>query len=95
MVYTGGAGGAAVYAAIANATKASGVIVRVEPENFMKILDKNKEPLVVTVKGGLFKANYQYLTSYKGLAFFTKSPAPLNLPGSAEVITSGQIWIPM
>jgi hypothetical protein len=61
----------------------------------MKILDKNKDALVVTTKGGLIKANHQYLTSYKGLAFFTKSSTPLMLPGSAEVIISKQIWIPM
>jgi hypothetical protein len=40
------------------------------------------------------KANYQYLTGYKGLVFFTKSPTPLSLPGGVEVITSKQIWIP-
>jgi hypothetical protein len=95
MVYAGGSTGAAAYAAIANAIKSSGVLVRVEPEDFMKILDKNKDALVVTTKGGLIKANHQYLTSYKGLAFFTKSSTPLMLPGSAEVIISKQIWIPM
>ncbi len=95
MVYAGGAaGGAAVYAAIAEAIKASGAIVRVEPEEFLKILRKVEKPLVVTAKGGFRKANHQYLTGYKGLVFYTKSPTPLMLPGGAEVITSKQIWIP-
>jgi hypothetical protein len=96
MAYAGGAagGGAAEYAAIANAVKASGAIVRVEPEEFLKILRKAEHPLVVVAKGGLFKANYQYLTGYKGLAFYTKSPTALILPGSAEVVASKQIWIP-
>ena len=93
MVYTGGTEGP-VYAAIAQAVKASGAIVRVEPEDFLKILSRTRDPLVVTAKGGVFKANYQYLTGYKGLAFYTKSSSPLMLPGSAEVITSKQIWIP-
>ncbi len=91
---TGGAAGAAEYAAIAQAIKASGAIVKVAPEAFQKILEKTRDPLVVTAKGGVFKANYQYLTGYKGLAFYTKSAAPLSLPGGAEVVASRQIWIP-
>jgi hypothetical protein len=95
MAYAGGGGAAAAYAAIANAVKASGAIIRMEPDSFLKILDKTKDPLVVTARGGFIKANFQYLTGYKGLVFFTKSPAPLSLPGSAEVIACKEIWIPM
>ena len=90
----GGAAAAAAYAAIAQAVKASGAIVKVEPEDFLKILSKVKEPLVVMAKGGLIKGNYQYLSGYKGLAFFTKSPTPLMLPSAVELIFSKQIWIP-
>jgi hypothetical protein len=94
MAYPGGTadGGAAAYGAIAQAIKASGAIVKVEPEYFLQIL--KKESLVVMYKGGFIKANYQYLTGYKGLVFFTKSPTPLSLPGGVELITSKQIWIP-
>ncbi len=95
MVYAGGAGGGeAAYVAIAQAIKASGAIVRVGPEEFLKILSKSKDPLVVVAKGGVFKPNHQYLTGYKGLVFFTRSSTPLMLPGSAEVVASKQIWIP-
>ncbi len=95
MAYgAGGAAAAARAAAIAQAIKASGAIVRVEPDDFMMILSKTREPLVVMAKGGFLKTNYQYLTAYKGLVFFTKSPAPLMLPGSAEVVAARQIWIP-
>jgi hypothetical protein len=93
MAYAGGAE-AAAYAAIANAVKASGAIVRVEPEEFLKILRKVEKPLVVTAKGGFIKANHQYLTGYKGLVFYTKSSTPLMLSSSAEVVVSKQIWIP-
>ena len=86
------AGGAA--AAIAQAIKACGVIVRVEPQEFLAILARAEAPLVVTARGGLFSKNYQYLTSYKGLAFFAKSSDPLELPASVEVIRSSKIWIP-
>jgi hypothetical protein len=88
------AGAAAAAAAIAQAIKASGVLVRVEPAEFEAIVGRTKAPLVVTAKGGLFSTNYQYLTSYKGLAFFTYSDAQLPLPGDVEVIVAKKILIP-
>lgn len=89
-----GGAAAAAAAAIAEAIKASGAIVRVEPAEFLKIVGRAESPLVVTAEGGFIGTNYQYLTSYKGLAFFTKSPEPLILPGDAEQIVAGKIWIP-
>lgn len=96
MVYgaMAGSAGASAAAAVIQAIKASGVIVRVEPKDFTVILAKSDEPLVVTAKGGLWKTNYQYLTSYKGLAFFTKSAEPLRLGRYTEVIDAKKIWIP-
>jgi len=95
MAYGAGGGAAAARAAaIAQAIKASGAIVQVEPDNFLMILTKMDRPLVVMATGGFVKTSYQYLTAYKGLIFFTKSPAQLLLPGGAEVIASKKIWIP-
>lgn len=88
------AGAAAAAAARIQATKASGVIVRVEPDEFFRIVGRQQEPLVVYATGGFFSTNYQYLTSYKGLAFFTKSSSPLILPASCEIIMAGAIWVP-
>jgi len=88
------AAGAAIAAAIANAIKASGVVVRVEPEDFTKILSRIEEPLVIYKKGGFFSTNHQYLVSYKGFAFFTKTSNQIDFPRAAEVITAGSIWIP-
>ena len=70
------------------------MIVRVAPEEFQRILDRHKDPLVVHAMGGLFRKNYQYLVGYKGLAFYTTSPEPLNLPGPAEVVLARSIWTP-
>lgn len=86
--------GAAIAAAIANAIKASGAIVKVEPSDFETIVNKTRQPLVVVVEGGLFTKNYQYLTSYKGLFFFCKSTRPVQLPSDVEVIRTKNIWIP-
>jgi hypothetical protein len=95
MVYTGGgAEAAAAYAAMIQAVKASGTIVQVIPDEFMKILSKTAEPLVVISKGGVFKKDFRYLTSYKGLCFYTKSPSQLILPGRTELIAAKQIWVP-
>jgi hypothetical protein len=85
---------AAAGAAIANAIKASGVLVRVEPEEFTKILRLTKEPLLVVAEGGFLSPKYQYLTSFKGLAFFTRSSAALTLPEDAEIINADRIFIP-
>jgi hypothetical protein len=87
------AGGAAV-AAIAKATKASGVLVKLEPEEFGKLLTRLKDPMIVIAEGGFLGKNFQYLVSYKGLAFFTKSANALALPSGAEVVSAGSIWIP-
>ena len=87
------AGGAAA-AAIANAIKASGVVVRVSPADFHAILRKIERPLVIYAKGGFFSTNYQYLVSYKGFAFFTRSSEPILLPGEVEIIAARKIWTP-
>lgn len=80
--------------AIARATKASGAIVHIEPSDFISILRKIDNPLVVVAEGGFLKTNYQYLTGYKGLVFFTKSTTPLQLNSEIEKITAKEIWIP-
>jgi hypothetical protein len=79
---------------IAQATKASGVIVKVSPEEMLAVLRHNKEPLVVHAVGGMIREHHQYLTSYRGLAFYTKSNAPLTLPPGSQVIAAEKIWIP-
>ena len=87
-------GGAAAAAAIAEAIKASGAIVRVEQNDFMTILQRIENPLVVHAEGGFFSTNYQYLTSYKGLTFYTKTQTPLILSSQVELVRAKKIWIP-
>ena len=89
---TAGAAASAV-AATANAIKASGAIVRVEPFEFLNILSKIEYPLVVCSLGG-FLTSFKYLTSYKGLIFYAKSKEPLNIAEEIELIVAKKIWIP-
>lgn len=86
--------GAAAHAAAMNAIKSSGVLVKIEPAEFERIAAKLKEPLVVFSYGGFFSKKFSYLISYKGLAFYCKSPSKIFLPNDAEIIFSKKISIP-
>jgi hypothetical protein len=88
-------GGAAAAAAIAQAVKASGAIVRMDPNDFVQILHRAEEPVVVMATSKIFgRISYKYLTSYKGLAFYTKSSSQLPLSVRSELVYAKQIWIP-
>ncbi len=82
------------YAAVVNAVKACGTLVRVEPEEFLKILGFQENPLVVRSVGGLFAVSFKYLTTYRGLAFHCKSQTELRLPAEAELINATKFSMP-
>ena len=89
----GAAGAVAAAAADTNAIKAMGAIVVVEPQVFLDILQRSEKPLVVHSPVG-FMTKYKYLTSYKGLAFFTRSKEALLIPAFVETITAQKIELP-
>lgn len=88
--------GAAVVAvqAMANAIKSSGVVVKVEAEDFLAILKRSESPLVVHASSKIIRTKHRYLTSYKGLAFFTVVGEPIRLSKNIELIESQKISIP-
>ena len=88
------AGAHAEHAAQVNAIKASGVIVKLEIADWLKILERTERPLVVIGIGGMFKKHNQYLTSYRGLAFFATSKDTIVLPPRCEVVQAKSISIP-
>jgi hypothetical protein len=88
------AAASAAAAAIANATKASGTIVQLEPEEFQRILYNARDLVVVMALPRRFHQRYDYLTSYRGLAFYTESKTALHMPSGAEIVTAKKIWIP-
>lgn len=45
-------------------------------------------------EGGVFKKNFRYITSYKGLFFHTKAQDPIRLPEGTELIRASSISIP-
>jgi hypothetical protein len=79
---------------VANAIKASGAIVRVEADDFQKIIAKTEAPLVIRAVEGRRTKKYKYLTEYKGLAFYAESRSELLLPSRAEIILAKEISIP-
>ena len=89
-----GGAAAAVGEEIAQAIKASGAIIRVESTDFMTILSRVENPLVVCSETRFLFRKYHYLTSYKGLIFYTKSATPLILRPSIELIQAKKIWVP-
>jgi len=89
----GGAVVAAQAGVIANAIKASGAIIQIEPNEFMNVLQRSEAPLVVFAAAGMFRKN-QYLTAYKGLVFHAKAATPLALSANVELIQAKKVWIP-
>jgi hypothetical protein len=93
---TAGAGGtAAAAAAISEAIKASGVIVKIEERDFEALLRGSPESLVIHApRAGLFQRKHRYLTNYRGFTFFTESELELMIPKETEVVRAKQIWTP-
>ena len=89
-----GAGGAAAVAAIIQAIRASGVVVRVEAGEFGTVLSMAEAPLVVAAPTGWRGRKFAYLTSYKGLAFYCISGSALPLPEHVELVAAKRIWVP-
>ena len=85
---------AAAAAAAVRAIKASGVIVRVEPDEFRKLVGHNAQGLVVHAVGGIFSTKHNYLMGYKGLAFYMSASEAIYVPGTCQVVEASKIWIP-
>lgn len=85
---------AAAAAATIRAVKASGAIVRVEPEEFRKLVGQNGQGLVVHSIEGLFSSKHRYLMGYKGLAFHTSAHDPIHVPSTCQVVEASKIWMP-
>ena len=89
-----GASAAAAAAAVARAIKASGAIVSIEPNEFLRLAEREDQPLIVHAPGGVFATKHRYLMSHKGLIFYATSPIPLALPRDCEVVEARKIWVP-
>ena len=90
----GGGAAAAAQAAIENAIKASGAIVKIDENDFRNLISKMESGLVIEKQGGSFLSSYKYSTSYKGFIFYCRAKGPMAVPSRLEKITARQIWVP-
>lgn len=95
MAHAAHSGGAAAHhAALLQAIQSMGVIVQVKPSIFLALVQKNDISLVLKATGGFMRRHHRYLTTYKGLTFFTKVYEPLALPSTSEIVEVGKLHIP-
>ncbi len=92
---SGAAGAAAAQAAINEAIKASGAIVKIGPYEFSHLISKMEDGIVIE-KGnnGFFDSAYKYSTSYKGFIFYCKSREQITIPTRLEKVKARSIWVP-
>ena len=91
---SGAAGVAAAQQAIQNAIKASGAIVKIDPDDFSGLIAKMDNALIIEAPAGVFTKVWKYITSYKGFLFYTKTKSRLSVPNRHELIRSRKIWVP-
>lgn len=91
---SGAGGAAAAQAAIQNAIKASGAIVRIEANDFKNLIAKMDSGLVIEKQGGSFLSSYKYSTSYKGFIFYCRSKEQIVVPAKLEKINARAMWVP-
>ena len=85
---------AAAVAALIQAIRASGVLIKVEPSVLLRIVNQLNEPIVVRARKGVVRKRWRYLTPYKGLTFYAESVDPLPLPGRTELFDAKTMWVP-
>jgi len=78
----------------ATEAKASGVVIQIEIKDFVSVVEKMENALVIMARTGIRGRKYQYLTSYKSMIFVAESDVPLQLPNNAEFLNARRIWVP-
>jgi len=86
--------GAVAAAAMMQAVRAMGVIVKLKPDDFVRIVNRVSEPLIIRAPHGVFSKKHDYLVSYKGFAFYTSTKDDLRLPPTVEVINADSMYVP-
>ena len=85
---------AAAHAALVQAIRASRAIVTVDARDFERIVRKANDAIVVRARPGAFSKRNQYLTSYRGFVFHTRTRDDLHFASSVEIVEAKKIWVP-
>ncbi|MBX2899626.1 MAG: hypothetical protein KF775_08245 [Cyclobacteriaceae bacterium] len=77
------------------ALKMNGVFVRLAPEDFQNLLNRNEGLAVVTASVTFLGTTFTYLTAYKGLVFYCKSKQQLSVSSRHETILAQSVSLPV
>jgi hypothetical protein len=78
----------------AAANHGTNAVINTDPDVFLRVVERNRDGLVVMSQSGLLRTKYCYLTSYKGLTFYCESTKRLNLSPNVELLTAESIEAP-
>lgn len=76
-------------------SKMNGVFVKLQPEDFQNLLNRNEGLAVVTSSVSFFGTTFTYVTSYKGLVFYCKSKQQLSVASRHEIIRAQSVSLPV
>lgn len=78
-----------------HAPKMNGVFIKLQPEDFQNLLNRNEGLAVVTTSTSFFGTTFAYVTSYKGLVFYCKSKSQLSIASRHETIVAQSVSLPV
>lgn len=78
----------------AAANQGTSVVINTDPDVFLRVVERNKDGLVVMSQSGVLRTKYCYLTSYKGLTFYCESRERLTLSPNVELLAAESIQAP-
>ncbi|MBX2897203.1 MAG: hypothetical protein KF763_17280 [Cyclobacteriaceae bacterium] len=77
-----------------HALKMNGAFIKLTPEDFQNLLNRNEGLAVVTTITTFFGTTFTYVTSHKGLIFFCKTKSQLSVSNRHETILAQSITLP-
>lgn len=76
------------------ALRMNGVFIKLTPEDFQNLLNRNEGLAVVTTSTHFFGTTFTYVTSYKGLIFYCKTKSQLSVSSKHESILAQSVALP-
>jgi len=76
------------------AVKACGCLIELKPADFIELVARTEEPLVVLAHTGIILKTFEYMTSYKNFCFHTESKTVLKFTNKIELVVAAKMTIP-
>jgi len=84
-----------VYHNSQQALKMNGAFIKLTPEDFQNLLNRNEGLAVVTTSTSFFGTTFTYVTSHKGLIFYCKTKSQLSVSNKHEKILVQSVSLPV